>query len=97
MAAYFQLISKVTGEPTAFQVIDEELCKEFDEPCHETKYLWDWYLAIGMRVALGKTLVDIATELHNIAEECDDYFSLQLCKVALYLDKHYDTNNWAGR
>ncbi len=57
----------------------------------------DWYLALGMRVALGKTLVDIATELHNIAEECDDYFSLQLCKVALYLDKHYDTNNWAGR
>jgi len=90
MAAYFQLISKQTGEATPFNKIDEELCDNFEQPVDEHKYLSGWYDSIGLRLALGKSFDEIIAEFKELKLEA-------LTLIAEYLQEHYNANNWSGR
>ncbi len=92
MAAYFQLISKETGEAVSFNQIDEEMCAYFKQPVDEDKYLCNWYNSIGWRVAMGKSLVEVAQEFIAYGPEASD-----LLQITNWLIERYTTDSWIGR
>lgn len=101
MAAYFQLISKVTGEATSFTRIDEDMCAHFGVDCDPDKYLIDWYNCVGWRVAMGKSLDDVIAEfIAGIGEETKNGNEnnaigySNLVRVTKWLKEHYTTDSW---
>lgn len=81
----FMFRSKETGKPTQFVKIDEEICNHLGVPIHETKYYNSWYDIIGLAVAVGQKLSEIAANT-NYDEETR--------KIAAYLDSRYTTEAW---
>lgn len=100
MAAYFQLISKVTNEPESFNKIDDFICNHFNQPIDEHKYYNSWYDFIGLHLACGKSFSEIiesfSLELQEPKEK-QSQFILNLLNIAKLLDKHYISNHWSGR
>jgi len=99
MPNYFQLVSKVSGEPEPFIKIDREMCEHFNQPCDEVKYFADWYDTIGFRVAMGKSFDDILQEfggyLRDDRTEYErNFYALQI-EIVRYLKERFDTNAWA--
>jgi len=102
MAAYFQLISFKTGEPTSFNQIDEEICAAFDHPVDPERYICGWYDAIGARIATGNTLDQVRTIfIGYIIEAIMDerkanqirYYT-NLIGILNWITNHYTTNAW---
>ena len=88
MAAYFQLISRTTGQPATFNEIDEELCELLEVPCDANKYICGWYDSIGFRAAMGSTWDEIESECNW----CDE-----IKTIVQHLKANYDINNWSGK
>lgn len=38
MPIYFKFTDAITGSPIQLDIIDKEICSEFDEPCNEHSY-----------------------------------------------------------
>ena len=98
MAAYFQLISKKTGEPTPFNQIDKELCDLFEQPVDPEKYILGWYDAIGWRIATGRTAEQIWDEFQGYVDANDhaNYYSALLIALNYILD-NYTSSAWYSR
>lgn len=88
MPNYFKLIDKQTGEPTAFNQIDDDMRKQFNQPPNDEKYLWHWYDVIGLGLALGETWDEIREMQKDDPE---------LLGVIDYLERHYEAEAWAMR
>jgi hypothetical protein len=81
----FLFRSKETGQPTQFIKIDEEICNHLGVPIHETQYYNSWYDIIGLAVAVGRKLNEIAN---------DESYGETTRKIAAYLDSKYTSEAW---
>lgn len=63
--------------PSTFARVDEELCRHFGEPVHETKYFAGWFDFEGMCIAMGRTpdqIIGYAPERADIIEYLRTYY-----------------------
>jgi hypothetical protein len=85
----FQLISKETGQPTAFNKIDDDICASLGIVPDAVKYYRGWYDFIGFMIAIGKPLG--SKELRKEVEDVDK----DLLPVLDFLEQHYTSDAWA--
>ena len=82
MPACFNLISKTTGQPTKFQLIDDELRQHLNEPADLDHWLDGWYDCVGLALATGKDW-----------KYCREVFT-RLDRIIDYLEENYSYNSW---
>jgi hypothetical protein len=62
MPSCFQLIDRVTGEPTSLSLVDDRICKEvYNCEPHPRFYggnVFNWFDSIGFQLAMSKDLDD---------------------------------------
>ena len=98
MAAYFQLLNKSTGEAVSFNKLDEDICNHFGWPITD-EYVYGWYNAIGMRVAVnGMTLEEVKTRFQEYIDKNDhaEYYTT-LNNIIDFIAKTYTTESWHAR
>jgi hypothetical protein len=93
----FQLISKATGEPTAFAEIDVALCALLGAPVDPVNYVLGWYDTIGFRCALGDSFDTMREEFADNRDnpQYKPLFWSRMLQCVDYLDAHYTTSAWA--
>ena len=101
MPVCFQLYPKGSEKPIVLQRLDEELCNHFGVPVDPKNWFNDWYNAIGLPLACGKTFEQIREKLGEyIAEDKQrgDQFMLEMdetmVKIIDYLNERYTTNSF---
>jgi hypothetical protein len=84
MPACFCLYSKYTKEQMSLTEVDEIMCAHFNEPVDKDKWLGDWYNAIGLGLAMGKSWQDLR-----------DLFTSESNHAMIdYLEATYTTDCW---
>lgn len=83
---------KGESEPTKLTVIDEELCKMLNVPCHPTEWVCWWYDIIGLHLACGNDWEFIKAQFAN--PDPDDQVGQGLAKIAAYLEANFDKDAW---
>ena len=95
MAAYFQLINKTTGEAISFNKLDEDICNHFDWPITD-EYVYGWYNAIGMRIAVSSMTLDEVKirfqEYINANDHIEYYTTLNM--IIDFIAETYTTESW---
>lgn len=93
MPSCFQLFRKDEDSFTAVPLerVDEELCEHFDVPVDPEKYYWDWYGAIGSRLAMGRTFAQIKAEFEQHRADGQRYY-VRALEVLDYLMERYTTH-----
>lgn len=94
----FQLINRETGEPEAFNVIDDKMCHHFGVPVDSKEYHMDWYGIAGFKIATGHNLEEqIADGRSWIAVHPNDTYAIGFLDVLVWLDTHYTSDAWVSR
>jgi hypothetical protein len=92
----FTLTRKGENVPTAFVAIDAELCQHFKVPVHETQWYNGWYDYIGLGLACGKPLAELALKCEKHVEEGGEHkdFWQRMLQIARWLDDNYTSDSW---
>jgi hypothetical protein len=82
--------------PVKFSQIDEEMCRHFEQPVDEKRYLGGWYDSIGFRLALGKSFEQIRAEFRGYVDEEKETsnFYVTMLKMLDWLDENYTPDSW---
>ena len=97
----FQLISKVTQEPTSLHQIDEEVCKVLNVEPHNRRYggsgenAWDWFNTIGYDLSQRRTFPEIR-ERYSSDEFYAEYLP-RILKIIDYLEESYTPHAFFSR
>ena len=83
----------VTGKLIHFNTIDEEICKHFNVPVSETRYVNGWYDTIGysMKGTLAE-IADMYRKPESVESEGSKNFRLNTVMIMEYLDEHFVLN-----
>jgi hypothetical protein len=85
----FQLIDKETKVAVGLSKLDEDLCREFDQPVDSVRYLDGWFDVIGFKLACGKNYETIRKDI----EEWQGDNELML-KILSYIEQRYEPSSW---
>jgi|PlaIllAssembly_1097288.scaffolds.fasta_scaffold293035_3 hypothetical protein len=101
MPACFQLFKIGSNEPVKFVDLDDEIFHhvsdsyafyDFDNAVYgyegnaSDAWCWNWYNTIGLALALGRDLTELARDLEGLPGE-----------IAVYLATHYTSTAWYSR
>lgn len=81
----FELIRKGETEPSTLISVDIAICEHLDMPVDPKRYADSWYDIIGLGLACGKTLAEIA------AIEADYPTTVKICD---FLAENYTVNTF---
>lgn len=89
--------SDIGAGPVSFQVIDEEMCKFFNQPCDPVKYMDEWYDIIGFNLAMDLSFdkqrvkyIEKSKQGNELGEFCKN-----LVKIIDWLDENFTYDAWA--
>jgi len=83
MPSCFQLLRD--GDAVSLNQIDEEMCKHFQVPCHETRYYESWYDTIGFGLATGESFDQIRMTYADFP---------RLVEIASWIETNFSVRHW---
>ncbi len=99
MAAYFQLLSKIDGKAVDFLDLDVAICKHIGIEASETEWAYDWYGAIGQRVAIsGKSIDQIREQFQGYITDGNhpEHYRI-LIQILDFIAERYTTDAWHSK
>ena len=104
MPSCFSLTKKGDDKASNLSDVDEEICRKFGVKSDQSKYAWDWYDAIGVRLAMSLSLKEIHGIFTKESVECKEEglmasheFYESLVNVTQFLIENYVSNAWYER
>jgi hypothetical protein len=89
----FQLISRDSGQPVKFTVIDEEICRLIGVNVHPKHYYLGWFDLIGFPASWGKNFDQIEEDL-GLTDFEDDKWSKDYRVILKYLRENFHIRSW---
>ncbi len=86
MSACFSLMKKGESEPTHLHAVDEEMARAFGEEPDPVKWYKNWYNTIGLAIACGQ-------DLDQMARECEQDMP-SWTAIIRWLQANYEFNAW---